>query len=81
MRTQNLNLAEALNLALAGHIIKLRTDKAESIQFISGELTITKTPTVDHPNKTTRLLDGRDFNWLKDEKFHAGDDRSIIGYY
>jgi len=81
MRTQKLNFAEAINLALAGHTIKLYSDKAVAIQYKDDEFTITKTPTIDNPNQTTRLLDGRDFKWLKDEKFHAGDDKSIQGYY
>jgi len=81
MRTQNLNLAETINLVLAGHVVRFRSDKAESIQFVDGELTITKTPTIEHPKRSTRLITGRDFEWLKDEKFHAGDDRSIQGYY
>ncbi len=81
MRTQRLNLAEAINLALAGYTVRFYSDKAVSLQYTKGELTVTKTPTVEHPKESTRLVSGRDFVWLKDEKFHCGDDRSIQGYY
>ena len=81
MRTNQLNLSEALNLVFAGHRAEFISDVAESIQYEGGELTITKAANLMHQRKSTRLIDGRDFLMLKDEKFNVGDDNSIQGYY
>ncbi len=81
MKTQRLNLLEAINLAFAGHTCTCYSDRVQSIQYEQDELTLTKTPTLEHPRASTRILDGRDIFWLKDQEFHAGDDKSIKGYY
>ncbi len=74
-------MLEAINFALAGEIVhSISKTKILSIQFDKG-LTITKAPTLEHPNATTRLIGGKDFNWLKDELFNVGDDSTLKGYY
>ena len=82
-RTQRLNILEALNFVLAGHTVKAysRDAKVLAISLKDGEIRLEMNATLDHPKKTTRLLHGRDLPMLADIEWHAGDDRSIKGYF
>ena len=81
MKTQGINICEAINFALAGHPIGVYDDSYDSIQFKDGNLTITLNPSLLQSKRSTRILTGADFIKLKDLRFTAGDNRSIEGYY
>jgi len=81
MKTQNINLAETLDFVFAGHTADFRSERAETLEFKDGKLFITEGPSLTRTVRRRRMVHSRDFEWLKDEKFQVGDDRSIQGYY
>ena len=82
MKTQRLNLLEAINFAMAGHEVRpYDTERTLRMHHEDGALRVTETPRLDHPKKTVRLFNHLDFETLKDVEWHVGDDRTIKGYY
>ena len=82
MRTNQLNILEAINYAMAGHRVRLINEaKATHLFCDNGELKLTLTASLNHPNVTDKRLDGRDFKWLRDCTFNVGDDRTIKGFF
>jgi len=81
MKTQNINLVETLDLVLAGHTADFRSERAETLTFENGKLYVTEGPSLTRQVRRRRMVQAKDFDWLKDERFQVGDDRSIQGYY
>ncbi len=75
MKTQRLNLLEAMNFALAGHEVKCYTEDY-TLKLKKGNLA------VYHPTVRKGILIGpHQFKKMLDLQWHAGDDRTIKGYY
>ncbi len=81
MKTQQITLLEAINFVMSDKVVEVISPKADSIQLDGDRITITIPPNTVKTNRSTRLLTSKDMFWLKDDLFHAGDDRSIKGYY
>ena len=76
MKTQRLNLLEAMNFAMAGHTVTSYTDqftlKLKDDTYLA----------VYHKTFTRgKLLSPFLIKQIQDMEWHAGDDRSITGYY
>ena len=75
MKTQRLNLLEAMNFAMAGHDV-VSYDKGHLIKLKKNYLAVYWFGM----GKGIELT-GKDICNFKDTQFTAGDDRSITGYY
>jgi len=75
MKTQRLNLLEAINFALAGYEVKSYTG-GYTIKHKNGYLALYSTV---FPRG--RLLNIKNMYEVMNEQWHAGDDRSIEGYF
>ena len=75
MKTQRINLLEAMNFALAGHEVKSYKD-GYTIKLKNGYLAL-------YHAEFNRgiLLTAGNLRYLKDFEWHAGDDKTIKGYY
>jgi len=75
MKTQRINLLEAMNLALAGHQ-PVTYESGVCIKLKKDELAVYQPDGVRGVK-----LNSSHIKSLKDDLFHCGDDRSIRGYY
>ncbi len=75
MKTQRLNLLEAMNFALAGHEVKSYKD-GYTIKLKNGYLAL-----YHKDFNRGMMLTGSNIIYLKYFEWHAGDDRTIKGYY
>ncbi len=75
MKTQRLNLLEAMNFALAGHEVKSYKD-GYTIKLKNGYLAL-------YHKDFNRgiMLTGSHIIYRKHLQWHCGDDRTIKGYY
>ena len=81
-RTQRLNICEALNYALAGHKVEpYNKEKVLWMKYVDGRLKIKMQSTLEHPKRTERLVNGDDWVYLKELQWHAGDNKTIKGYF
>ena len=75
MKTQRLNLLEAMNFAMAGYTV---TSYAGDIRMkLKNDCIAMYTEKVPRGKKITSEL----IRAFQDFQWHAGDDRSITGYY
>ena len=83
MRTQRLNFIQALNFVLAGYSVRTYSEDAKVLGIVldSNVVKLKMNATVSHPLKTTRVMDGKDMLMLSQYEYHAGDDKSIKGYF
>ena len=80
MKTQRLNLLEAINFALAGHEVKSYKD-GYTIKLKKGNLAVYHKDFSRGVIPRGIKLDADFIRLYKNEEWYAGDDKTIKGYY
>ncbi len=75
MKTQSIDLPEAINFALADHACT--SYKNDYTLYLKKGMLAVKHPSFPKG----KMIDSYLVEAIKDEKWTAGDDRSITGYY